>query len=443
MLFILFLFTFCLTFLVFIGQKQDFMAPAVLQCVMFTLCIFVALFNIDYWGIDYQAKTMFIMMAGIVAFVLPSFFFYTDKKGMTSVTEPKCIELINTWVLWLLLLVDILITVVYFYQVYQISLRAGNSMGVFGASYYYRVYVAESSSNVGVSTLINQFLKLGRGFGFVSIFILCYNLQVKKSVKGQIPLFGFVVIFALQAIIGGTRGLLLWIVGMAFTVSYVSHRKIHGFKPRDNRKYFVIALRLLIVVLVAFFLLKFLVRIGNNDNSLFSYISYYLSGSIQNFNLYIMQPAGQNTVWGQETFIGLYNTLDTFGLVDASAIYPTNGMLEFRVSNGVNIGNVYGAFRRYYQDFGVLGVITLQMICSIFFNALYKKVRYANSINNFRFFLYALFSYHLYEIAIDDFIYRSGLSFNMLTTVFVYYCVYLLFTRIKFRNFKIIIRHIR
>ena len=55
-----------------------------------------------------------------------------------------------------------------------------------------------------------------------------------------------------------------------------------------------------------------------------------------------------------------------FKLVDLSGVYLTNSNLEFRQSNGVAIGNVYGAIRRYYNDFGIGGVIVLQMIASTF-----------------------------------------------------------------------------
>lgn len=55
-------------------------------------------------------------------------------------------------------------------------------------------------------------------------------------------------------------------------------------------KYIKIGAIALIVVFIAFYLLKYLVRVGNTVNSILDYIGYYAGGSVQNFNLYIQDP---------------------------------------------------------------------------------------------------------------------------------------------------------
>mgnify|MGYP007054868528 FL=1 len=46
-------------------------------------------------------------------------------------------------------------------------------------------------------------------------------------------------------------------------------------------------------------------------NSILDYIGYYAGGSVQNFNLYIQDPpASSKTIWGQESFMGIYSTLE-------------------------------------------------------------------------------------------------------------------------------------
>ena len=442
LLFFLFIFVFILAFISYVQSKEDLLAPATLQCILFGVCIFGALINIDYWGIDYQIKTMLIMMIGIVSFVLPSFLFFgRNSKGLVVTNIKSTIELTNHTILWLLVIFDLVLTIFYFYQVYKVSIRGGNPYGILGASTYYRMYVASDSGAEGLSTLMNQFLKLGRGFGFVSVFIVCFNFQIKKNLRGDMPLILLILLFVLQSLIGGARGYILWLIGIGFTTCYVTNRKINGVKKRDNVRYMRLAAKLMIIILPVFFLLKFIVRIENSDNSIFSYISYYVSGAIQNFNLYIINPPEPSQHLGQESFVGVYATLDLLGIVDITRIYPHNSNLEFRVSNGINIGNVYGAIRRYYNDFGIWGVIILQGLSSIFFNSLYKRIRYSSNINTFKYFMYCLMTYHIYEIAIDDAFYRSFISFNMLTTFFIYYCVYFLLTRIRFSGMSIIIRH--
>ena len=106
--------------------------------------------------------------------------------------------------------------------------------------------------------------------------------------------------------------------------------------------------------------------------------------------------------------------------------------MEFRQSNGVAIGNVYGAIRRYYNDFGIGGVIVLQMIASTFFNTFYYCLKKAsNNHSKFIYLFYAYLFYHVYELPIDDTFFKNFISFNMITTFIVLYIVYYIFTNVK------------
>jgi oligosaccharide repeat unit polymerase len=250
-------------------------------------------------------------------------------------------------------------------------------------------------------------------------------------------LIPFVVLTAFQNIIGGGRGYILWLVCVGFTTSYVINMKKYRWRKHISFKYIKVGTIVLIVVFVGFYLLKYIVRIGNTVNSILDYIGYYAGGSLQNFNLYLSDPpSSTHQIWGKETFMGIYSTLEKYGLVDLTGVYATNSNLEFRKSKGVSIGNVYGAVRRYYNDFGILGVITLQMICSTFFNAFYYKLKkLPDSHSKFVYLFYAYLLYHVYEMPIDDTFYKNFISFNMFTTFIVLYLVYYLFANVRFISF--------
>ena len=130
-------------------------------------------------------------------------------------------------------------------------------------------------------------LKLGRSFGFVALFIFMYNNQIDKNIKRDKLLIPFIILAALQNIIGGGRGYILWLVCFGFTTAYIVNMKKYSWKKSLAFKYIKIGAVALIVVFIAFYLLKYLVRVGNTVNSILDYIGYYAGGSIQNFNLYI------------------------------------------------------------------------------------------------------------------------------------------------------------
>ncbi|MTV44646.1 oligosaccharide repeat unit polymerase, partial [Streptococcus pneumoniae] len=87
-----------------------------------------------------------------------------------------------------------------------------------------------------------------------------------------------------------------------------------------------------------------------------SYITRYMGGSIQLFDLFVIDPIRRNKELGAETFSGIYEMLAKLGF-DNNIIKG----LEWRVSpNYYSLGNVYTAIRRYYSDFGVIGIVICQ-----------------------------------------------------------------------------------
>ncbi len=440
MLVVLWICTIIIFMLAYLINKRDLLAPSVLCSMIYVICIMFTVLNQKSWGIEYSDKAFCVMIIMILSFVLPSVFFNikNNKVGIQSDYELEIIEF-DKGILIGCLIVDILISIYYFREVYRISLIGGNPLGIAGMFSYYRMYTANNADAEGLSTLANQFLKLGRSFGFTALFILMYNNQIDRNIKRDYWLIPFVVLTALQNIIGGGRGYILWLVSTGFMTSYIITMKKSEWKKRISFKYIKIGLKLMAAVFVGFYLLKYVVRVGNTVNSILDYIGYYAGGSIQNFNLYLDNPpTGSRQIWGQETFMGVYSTLQKFGFVDVSGIYLTNSNLEFRRSNGVSIGNVYGAVRRYYNDFGVMGVIVLQTICSFFFNAFYAKIKQqSKQKSKFTYFLYAYLSYHVFEMPIDDTFYKSFISFNFLTTLIVLFVVYYIFTCVKIRGLKI------
>ena len=417
---------------------KDILSPSVLACAFYIVSFAFAIINIKYWGINYSFKTFIIMLIGILSFVAPGYFFYNKNKendnGTKEYFSKEYIIKPDKKIIYFFLITDIIITFFYIKEVYRISIIAGNDMGFFGMPSYYRGYTAMNYDAEQISTFLNQLLKISKVLGFVSIFILSYNSQIEMDLKRDRLLLIFVLITIIHNIFGGGRGIMLWLAGTAFATAYISNMAKYEWKKKINFKYIKNGLKIFIVILLLFYALKYIVRLGNSVNSFLNYISYYAGGSIENFNLYIEKPPlNSHLLWGQETFMGIYRTLDKFKLINIAEVYFQNGNLEMRFSNtGVLLGNVYGAIRRYYNDFGIVGVVILQVMCSIFYNTFYSKIR-KNKLRDYKWgiLFYSYLLYHIFEIAIDDTFYKTFLSFNMLTTFITLYIVYYSFVRVK------------
>ena len=438
-----------LVFLLIISYNlcnKDILAPSVLTCGVFIISISFALININYWGINYTSKTFIIMLVGILSFVIPGYFFNANSiKNSDKLKKFFNYDHIikpDKKILFLLLIIDIVITIFYIKEVYRISIIGGNNIGYFGMASYYRSYTAMSSEAEQLSTFLNQLLKLSRALGFVSIFVIAYNSQIKKSFKRDMVLWIFILIAVLQNILGGGRGIMLWLAGTAFTSIYICNMSKYEWKRKINFKYIKNGIKVLAIILVVFYALKYFVRLGNSVNSFMDYISYYTGGSIENFNLYLKNPPyNSHLLFGQETFMGIYKTLDKLNLMSVANVYFQNGNLEMRFSNtGIVLGNVYGAIRRYYNDFGIIGVSILQFLCSIFYNKYYIRIK-KNKVKDYKWsvLFYSYLSYHMFDMAIDDMFYKSFISFNMITSFIVLYVVYYILVKVKWNKDKIVL----
>lgn len=436
-------------FLVFsyIFFNKDIASPSVIICSMFIICVSFAVYNVDNWKIDYQFKTCMILVLGVLSFLITglivnSIFIVNRRNNVKTYNNNKFFDnelklyYVDKKIIFIFLVIDIVTTFFYFKEVYRISLVAGNDFGYLGMMSYYRGYVAYDSSAEGMSTLLTQFIKLCTAFGFVSIYILVYNSIVKRDFKRDGYLIIFVLLSMMQTVLGGGRGTILWLFSTAFVVSYITVMRKRNWKGHINFKYIKYGILILVTLLIGFYFLKNLIRIFNTTNSIVDYISSYAGGSIQLFNLYIKDPTTPSKLVGQESCVGIYSTLDKLSIMDISSYYPNNSNLEFRFSNGISIGNVYGAFRRYYHDFGILGVSILQIICSLFYNIYYNKIKTLNKSHKSDFYilLYAYLTYHLFMMPIDDIFFKSFISLNCLTTVILLYIVYYLMSNVKIKG---------
>lgn len=194
-----------------------------------------------------------------------------------------------------------------------------------------------------------------------------------------------------------------------------------------------IALKYIFISILLFFLFYYIAKIlGRSFNlSIMDYLSIYIGAPLKLLDMYLQDPHTLNNMWGEETFYFANRFLGKYGLVNISHDYSVH--LEFRYINGHRLGNVYTAYRRWINDFGIVGFILGQIGFSIFHNWLYKKISNLQEKNGRLAVLYLFFSNTLFLHFFDDRLYR-----NVFCTAFVIYILlihflymYLVENRIK------------
>ena len=148
------------------------------------------------------------------------------------------------------------------------------------------------------------------------------------------------------------------------------------------------------------------------------------------FNTYLEYPIrNSGNLIGSRTFLDFFNQLYKFGFL-SQRVVP---QLEFR-QIGNSLTNTYTAFRYYYQDFGIKGIIIMQIIYSHIFNTIYLQIK-RNCVKwIIPIYSFLFFSLVMHVIA-DQFF--SILSIGFIETIVEIFIIYWIESHIAFRMGKI------
>ena len=95
-------------------------------------------------------------------------------------------------------------------------------------------------------------------------------------------------------------------------------------------------------------------------------VTELLAGGIYALNIHIWEPA-RTTYFGQSSFADVYDKLINFGLLPESARMAYHEFDKF--------GNTLSLFGRWYEDFGILGVIIMSIIVTALFSLAYEYLQ--------------------------------------------------------------------
>ncbi len=292
-----------------------------------------------------------------------------------------------------------------------------------------------TSDEANMPFWINLLLKTSAIFAHFDVFILINNSICGGIKKIDCKYIVKPMLYLLMCLLSGNRGDILQLIMAAFVAWYLITLRIN---PKF-RVSFRIARK--VCILVAFFLFLFWASIfllqksadTELDVDIFTYLCAYVSGPIASFNLYIEQGGELCKWWGQETFITLNNNLSSLFGIDR----VSGRLLEYRNTSTYSVVNIYSSFRRFYHDFGVIGVFLLSFIHGFIMTKLYYVTRrnLTRRIISLSFCYYCFFFYTIPYVLIDEMFYTSNVSLSgmyKLILIFIFYRFY--FDRLYITN---------
>lgn len=434
---------FLLLFSYFVMRK-DLFSPACIVCEGFIISTLFCMINWDEWGLaSYRLESVALLSLGIISYITGCVLgdlIWKQRKGKKSFFTPSMknsavpINLSNSKI-FICLLLGIVSCVLQYHAIRKNV--TGSSLSDDLMKYNSLLTNNVLSVNDMGSFGVRQLIKLSFVIGLILIAILINNILVEGFKAKHIMIIIAIVPSVILTFISSTRIGLLKYVTFGLTVFNVSYHRLYGWKKTIRPKYIIEIICLIALVLAAFSGLRKVIGRGLRFSPLY-YISIYAGGSIPSFDFQIQKGGRINDIWGRETFRSIIQLLKRFG-IDTG----TPAASEFYNYNGNFIGNVYTGICRYYNDFGVLGVIVLTFVAGYIITVWYNKCKQSSSkkLVDRNLIIFAMMTWGMYLISIDECMYSTVLSVLYITYIVLVYFAYWIMVDIEIKGAKLYLKN--
>lgn len=417
--------------------KKDLVHPTVVFCLMFLASVVCALVNADTWHLELHDNTFYILVGMAILFVAASIFIklYYKKSGKLDKIKkyiPSEIK-VGKVKLALVVLFDIVYIVLLVKAISDIASEFGDYNSY---SQILNAYKANAvyKANASLPKYITFASKFVLTFAYVFMFIGVNNLftsgeLLRIKIKKNWPYFLPAALYSISLLLQSSRGSVIRLILAGAIIGVILYYKKNAYKINFSIRKILIACIVGATCLFGFYSLSSIVGRDTLGKNSLEYITMYVGGSIENFDLYMQDAPKKSELLGRETFWGSWRFLADYGIINQKEI-PT-GSLEWRKVDGTTTGNVYTAYRRWIQDFGVIGCAVVTVFVCLLYNVFYYKLLCCKvkrkNFFNLALIIYGIIFYHLALISIDcrifdEIIPASLVQYIVLVGVY-YFCV--------------------
>lgn len=313
------------------------------------------------------------------------------------------------------------------YEVIRISRIVGyNGNNIFNIIKSYRSTSILFSTDyikkgIHINIIIAQMQKAIEVVCYVFIYIIISNVIYKKfylNVEYIFSIMIVVVCILASLLIGSRMQLFIYILYSFFIVLILLGKKY-------SYKYLIIKYwkRLLLIGLscIALFYCILPLTGRNSKSNPIDYTTFYFGAPIPTLNKYMDEHISKPNFFGEETFRGIQNV--AYKLHLSNYIQPiTTKWIAFYTKNNVKMqSNIYTSSKRYYHDFGYLGVVVLQFINGFVFSLLYIIMKKKNT--NLSIVFYAMYLYMVIDQVRDEYLFSTFVHINTIFKFAVLYCL--------------------
>ena len=329
-----------------------------------------------------------------------------------------------------------IVTIFYFYNFINRLFIAGN--GYSGSlpeliNYYDQILKFNSIRGRELNISVAKFYYYFKAFTDASSYIALYLLIKKYLVSKVVDRFLILIVanYSFFLLLQGSRSPLFRLITSAMILWYFLYFYINDRKLNIKFIMKIINLMLLIVPLSILFL--FLTG-RNGDGGQIDFLQYiyiYIGGPLLNLNNFISSTYNSlplSHYFGEQTFYGAHAIIQKlFGNYSSAIEYIVGSGSWQNASNGLSTGNVLTTYYPVVYDFGILGVLPISIVFSLYYIFTYDRLllQKSNKIIDFRLFLYSYLINDLVMLIFSNRFFETILSidfirFYILAAVIIY-----------------------
>lgn len=438
--------SFILLMVALLVYRGELLSPCVLLYAYSLFAVAFGYFRYELWDLErYGAYAMALYLLGMACFGVGAFL--SDRLSKTrkrqnrtypTNTDSIARKEIPGYILFFCVLVS-LVMLGYFYTSMRsfIASKGYGDRGIGFAIQYNRLFNEDDE----IPQMIGLLGYFREGCSFILFGVFLYNTMIGKRRFRDFFLLVPAGIYFVDALLRSSRGDIIQFAIGAITLWYILYHNIKGWRGKSDLKFARKILKIGLVAVPLFILSAVATGRYTNlgDMDIVNYITIYISGGVRAFDVFLKEVVPSPKVWGEETFVSLHNFIHAL-TGKGELMYR---FLEFSSIRGTNIGNIYTSFRRFYYDFGVIGVAVLSFIQGAVSSWVYGKIsrRIENGVTFWTMF-YAFFAYTVMYVVIDELFFSSLVSFvgfkRIVTLIFAYKFVN--FNKIHYHRVRVVYR---
>ena len=397
--------------------KGDVFAPECILAIAYLFSAICVVYQMKFWNYQITFSTLIIILISLLSAILIGLLTrYMARKRTLGRSKITHITPIPQWAVALCVLI---VTITCIATAYQI-VRIGGTGSLADVMINYRQQSAYGTDlEEKLPGWVSQLQNISSVIGYLFLFNLIYFFKDLRA--GQKATNAVVIIGCCLAgmMTGGRFGVLCMFVGGIIMFWIIRHRRGESTSVRISTVLKISAI--FVAILVLFYYSKDFVGRATDYDAI-DYLTHYGGGGIVGFDMYLQAPFQSSDIFGKETFYSLNNGLRKLGIIDIPYYLIHH---EFRMSNGVGIGNIYTALRDYHHDFGFLGMVVLHLLFCFIMSYAYENTKRNGSM--FGIIVLAMIYYCIPLYSISNYLYANIVSFGFLIKLFEAFVLYRLF----------------